>query len=51
MDPGHLISFEGLDGTGKTTQIDLLGCWLDSQYIHYLRTCEPGGTPLGLEIR
>ncbi len=51
MDPGHLISFEGLDGAGKTTQIDLLGRWLDSQHIHYLRTREPGGTPLGLEIR
>ncbi len=51
MDPGHLISFEGLDGAGKTTQIELLGRWLDSQHIHYLRTREPGGTPLGIEIR
>ena len=51
MDPGQLISFEGLDGAGKTTQIELLGRWLDSQHIHYLRTREPGGTPLGIEIR
>jgi dTMP kinase len=51
MEPGHLISFEGLDGAGKTTQIELLGRWLDSQHIHYLRTREPGGTPLGIEIR
>lgn len=51
MDPGRLISFEGLDGAGKTTQIELLGRWLDSQHIQYLRTREPGGTPLGIEIR
>ena len=51
MDPGRLISFEGLDGAGKTTQIELLCRWLDLQHIHYLRTREPGGTPLGIEIR
>jgi dTMP kinase len=46
-----LISFEGLDGAGKTTQIELLEWWLQSQNISYMRTREPGGTPLGLEIR
>jgi len=46
-----LISFEGLDGAGKTTQIELLGHWLDKQRIRYLRTREPGGTPIGIEIR
>lgn len=51
MSKGRLISFEGLDGAGKTTQMDLLGKWLDSQHIQYLRTREPGGTPLGVEIR
>jgi dTMP kinase len=48
---GRLISFEGLDGAGKTTQIELLSNWLDRQHIRHLRTREPGGTPLGIEIR
>lgn len=48
---GKLISFEGLDGAGKTTQIELLTRWLDERQIAYIRTREPGGTPLGLEIR
>jgi len=51
MHKGRLISFEGLDGAGKTTQIDLLVRWLVEQGIPYVRTREPGGTPLGLEIR
>jgi dTMP kinase len=48
---GHLISFEGLDGAGKTTQITLLERWLDAQNIVYVSTREPGGTALGIEIR
>jgi len=46
-----LISFEGLDGAGKTTQMDLLERWLVERHISYIRTREPGGTPLGVEIR
>jgi dTMP kinase len=48
---GKLISFEGLDGAGKTTQMELLARWLDERQVAYIRTREPGGTPLGLEIR
>lgn len=48
---GKLISFEGLDGAGKTTQIELLTRWLDERQTAYIRTREPGGTPLGMEIR
>ena len=48
---GKLISFEGLDGAGKTTQMELLEQWLASRHISYVRTREPGGTPLGVEIR
>jgi dTMP kinase len=48
---GRLISFEGLDGAGKTTQMDLLERWLQSRGVPYVRTREPGGTPLGVEIR
>jgi len=46
-----LISFEGLDGAGKTTQMDLLELWLESRGVPYVRTREPGGTALGVEIR
>jgi dTMP kinase len=46
-----LISFEGLDGAGKTTQIELLARWLAARGVSYLNTREPGGTPLGVEIR
>ncbi len=48
---GHLISFEGLDGAGKTTQIDLLERWFVAHSLPYIRTREPGGTALGNEIR
>ena len=51
MSKGRLISFEGLDGAGKTTQMQLLEQWLASRKIPYVRTREPGGTPLGVEIR
>ena len=51
MNKGRLISFEGLDGAGKTTQMDLLERWLAARGMSYVRTREPGGTPLGIEIR
>ena len=51
MDTGRLISFEGLDGAGKTTQMDLLERWLAERHRAYIRTREPGGTLLGAEIR
>ena len=51
LNKGRLISFEGLDGAGKTTQMRLLEQWLQARGISYIRTLEPGGTPLGVEIR
>lgn len=51
MNRGRLISFEGIDGAGKTTQTQLLEQWLVSHHIPCLRTREPGGTSLGVEIR
>ncbi len=51
MSRGRLISFEGLDGAGKSTQMRLLEQWLTSQDISYIHTREPGGTPFGIEIR
>jgi dTMP kinase len=51
LNKGRLISFEGLDGAGKTTQIQMLEGWLKTQDTPYLLTREPGGTPLGDNIR
>jgi dTMP kinase len=48
---GKLISFEGLDGAGKTTQMGMLQAWLERQHIPFMRTREPGGTTLGAELR
>jgi dTMP kinase len=48
---GYLISFEGIDGSGKTTQIQMLADWLKEQKIPYITTLEPGGTPLGYHLR
>ncbi len=51
MEKGRLISFEGLDGAGKSTQMSLLARWLKRQHVAFVQTREPGGTPLGNEIR
>jgi dTMP kinase len=48
---GLLIVFEGAEGVGKTTQIVRLGERLDAVGVPYERFREPGGTPLGDEIR
>jgi dTMP kinase len=45
------ISFEGPDGSGKTTQAGLLAEWLRGQGEEVVATREPGGTPLGEAIR
>jgi dTMP kinase len=47
----RFISFEGGDGSGKTTQLRLLESYLISQGKVCLSTREPGGTPLGKMIR
>lgn len=49
--PGLFISFEGIDGVGKSTQADLLEEFLTARGRKTLRTLEPGGTELGQEIR
>lgn len=46
-----LITFEGIDGSGKTTQIALLKKWLEDQGKHVLVCREPGGTDLSETIR
>lgn len=45
------ITFEGIDGVGKSTQLDLLQQWLEGRGREVMRTLEPGGTELGKEIR
>jgi dTMP kinase len=48
---GKLIVFEGVEGSGKTTQIQQTSEWLQSLGIFTLVTREPGGTDLGLHLR
>jgi len=48
---GLFVTFEGGDGSGKTTQAGLLESWLTEQGRGVVRTREPGGTDLGLELR
>ncbi len=51
MNRGKLITFEGIDGCGKTTQFRMLGEYLSERKIEFVSTREPGGTELGLKIR
>ncbi len=45
------ISFEGIDGVGKSTQLEMLQEYLTEKGHTVVRTLEPGGTELGQEIR
>lgn len=46
-----LITFEGIDGCGKTTQIELLKGYFDSEKRNYFVFREPGGTDISEKIR
>lgn len=51
MKPGLFISFEGIEGCGKTTQIERLSATLHRKAIRHTVTREPGGTAVGDGIR
>jgi len=51
MSTGQFITFEGIDGAGKTTHLDALErLWRDAGH-EVVRTREPGGTPLAEQLR
>src|SRR5688572_32593574 len=51
MKHGRFVSFEGIEGCGKTTQITLLSDVLTQRRIAHSVTREPGGTAVGEGIR
>ena len=49
--PPLFVTFEGLDGSGKSTHLRRASAWLEQRGIPHLVTHEPGGTPLGDALR
>lgn len=50
-DKGFFITFEGGEGSGKSSLIESLASFFLENHLPYLKTREPGGTPLSEEIR
>ena len=51
MSKGVFITFEGIDGCGKSTQLALLKEEFDKKGLEYIEVREPGGTVVGEKIR
>jgi dTMP kinase len=51
MKPGLFISFEGIDGAGKSSHIEALADWFRAHGREVILTREPGGTPLSERLR
>ncbi|MDP3085024.1 MAG: dTMP kinase [Rubrivivax sp.] len=49
--PGRFVSFEGIDGAGKSSHIDALAVWLRARDHEVVVTREPGGTELAERLR
>ncbi len=47
----RFITFEGIDGSGKSSHLARAARWLERHGVRHLCTKEPGGTPLGEELR
>lgn len=47
----QFITLDGIDGAGKTTQLNVICDWFAAQQLPVLFTREPGGTPLGEQLR
>ncbi|MFO0911920.1 MAG: dTMP kinase [Pirellulales bacterium] len=48
---GCFFCFDGLDGSGKSTQMELFGEWLAETGVPYITCRDPGSTPLGEKLR
>jgi dTMP kinase len=48
---GRLITVEGVEGAGKSTQVETLRAWLVTRGVSVVATAEPDGTPLGASLR
>lgn len=48
---GKFLTFEGIDGSGKSTQLGMLAADLRGRGVDVVTTHEPGGTPLGRHLR
>lgn len=48
---GRFITIEGIEGVGKTTNLQFIQSWLEKKGIEFITTREPGGTPLGEQLR
>ena len=49
--PGRFVTFEGIDGAGKSSHVEALAQWVRERGVEVVLTREPGGTPLAEALR